>query len=121
MAYDKKQKIPIIKRLTTGELLTCCCLMVLAMCRMLQNKPPSPTPASLYFMVLSMLFHCSSRTYSPKCQCSNVYPSFQNSAEISLDQLITVLMPSLRSTPSCTIIACTLGSLRLVNAVWPDN
>ncbi len=33
----KKQKIPTIKRLTTGELLTCCCLMVLAMCRMPQN------------------------------------------------------------------------------------
>ncbi len=30
----KKQKIPTIKRLTTGELLTCCCLMVLAMCIM---------------------------------------------------------------------------------------
>ncbi len=27
----------------------------------------------------------------------------------------------LRSTPSCTIIAFTLGSLRLVNAVWPEN
>ncbi len=71
-------------------------------------------------MVLSMLFHCSSRTYSPKCQCSNVYPGFQNGAEISLDQLVPVLMPSLRSTPSCTIIAFT-GSLRLVNAVWPEN
>jgi hypothetical protein len=29
--------IPTIKRLTTRELLTCCCLMVLAMCRMPQN------------------------------------------------------------------------------------
>ena len=39
-------------------------------------------------------FHCcSSRTYPPKCQCSNVYSSFQNGAEISLDQLVTVLMP----------------------------
>jgi hypothetical protein len=27
----------------------------------------------------------------------------------------------LRSTPSCTIIAFTLGSLRLVNAVWPET
>jgi hypothetical protein len=32
-----KQKIPTIKRLTTGELLTWCCLMVLAMCRMPGN------------------------------------------------------------------------------------
>jgi hypothetical protein len=56
-----------------------------------------------------------------KNQCSNVYPSFQNGAEISLDQLVTVLMPSSRSTPSCTIIAFTLGSLRLVNAAWPEN
>ena len=73
-------------------------------------------------LVLSMLFHCSSRTYSPKCQCSNVYPSFQNGAEISLDQLITVLMPSSsRSTPSCTIIAFKLGSLSIVNAIWPEN
>jgi hypothetical protein len=61
------------------------------------------------------------RTYSPKCQCSNVYPSFQNSAEISFDELVTVLMPSLRRTPSCTIIAFTLDSLRLVNAIWPEN
>jgi hypothetical protein len=28
-------------------------------------------------MVLSMLFHCSLRTYSPKCQCFNIYPIFQ--------------------------------------------
>ncbi len=27
----------------------------------------------------------------------------------------------LRSTPSCTIIAFTLGSLRLVNSAWPEN
>jgi hypothetical protein len=67
--------------------------------------------------VVSLFF----KTYSPKCQCSNVYPSFQNGAEISLDQFVTVLMPSLRSTPSCTIIAFTLGSLRLVKAVWPEN
>jgi hypothetical protein len=66
-----------------------------------------------------MLFHCSSRTYSPKCQFSNVYPSFQNGAEISLDPTITVLMPSFRSTPSCTIITFRLGSL--VNAVWLEN
>jgi hypothetical protein len=33
----KKQKIPTIRRLTTGELLTCYFLMVLAMCRTLQN------------------------------------------------------------------------------------
>ncbi len=65
--------------------------------------------------------HVVSLFYSPKCQCSNVYPSFQNGAEISLDQLVTVFMPSLRSTPSCTIIAFTLGSLRLVNAIWPEN
>jgi hypothetical protein len=38
-----------------------------------------------------------------------------------LDQLLTFLMPSSRSTPSCTIIAFTLGSLRLVNAVWLEN
>ncbi len=61
------------------------------------------------------------KDYSPKCQCSNVYPSFQNGAEMSLDQLVTVLMPSLRGTPSFTIIAFTLGSLRLVSAIWPKN
>jgi hypothetical protein len=33
----EETKDPNIKRLTTGELLTWCCLMVLAMCRMLQN------------------------------------------------------------------------------------
>jgi hypothetical protein len=33
----KKQKIPTIKTLTTGELLTFCYLMVLAMCRMPRN------------------------------------------------------------------------------------
>jgi hypothetical protein len=37
------------------------------------------------------------------------------------DQLVMVLMPSSRSTPSCTIIAFTLGSLRLANAAWPKN
>ena len=42
-------------------------------------------PRITVVMVLSMLFHCSSRTYSPKCQCSNIYFSFQNGAEISLD------------------------------------
>jgi hypothetical protein len=46
---------------------------------------------------------------------------FQSAAEISLDQLITFIMPSLRSTPSCTIIAFTLGSSRFVNAAWPEN
>jgi hypothetical protein len=33
----EQQKIPTIKRLITGELLTWCCLMVLAMCRTLAN------------------------------------------------------------------------------------
>jgi hypothetical protein len=51
----------------------------------------------------------------------NVYPSFQNGVEISLDQLVMVLMPSSRSTPSCTIIAFTLGSLRLANTAWHEN
>jgi hypothetical protein len=55
-------------------------------------------------------------TKMPVFQCLS-----QFSKETSLDQLITVLMPSLRSTPSCTIITFTLGSLRLVNAVWPEN
>ncbi len=41
--------------------------------------------------------------------------------EISLDQHVMVLMPSLRSTPSCIIMAYTLGSLRLVNAAWREN
>jgi hypothetical protein len=27
---------------------------------------------------LSMLFHCSSRAYSQKCKCSNVYPFFKS-------------------------------------------
>jgi hypothetical protein len=67
--------------------------------------------------VVSLFF----RTYSPKCQCSNVYPSFQNGAEISLDQHIMVLMTSLRSTPLCIIMAYTLGPLRLVNAAWREN
>ncbi len=40
---------------------------------------------------------------------------------MSLDQLVMDLMPSSRSTPSCTIIAFTLGSLRLVNAAWLEN
>jgi hypothetical protein len=35
--------------------------------------------------------------------------------------LIMVLIPSSRSTPSCTIIVFTLGSLRLVNALWLEN
>ncbi len=51
----------------------------------------------------------------------NVYPSFQNGAEISLDQHVMVLMPSLRSTPLCIIMAYTLGSLRFVNAAWRKN
>jgi hypothetical protein len=33
----EETKIPTIKRQTTGDLLTCCCLMVLAMCRMPRN------------------------------------------------------------------------------------
>jgi hypothetical protein len=36
-------------------------------------------------------------------------------------QFFMVLMPSLRSTPSCTIIASILGSLRLVIAAWLEN
>jgi hypothetical protein len=47
-----------------------------------------------------------------KMQVFQYSSHFQNGAEISLDQLVIVLMPSLRSTPSCTIIAFTLGSLR---------
>jgi hypothetical protein len=37
ISRNEEKKIPAIKRLTTGELLTWCCLMVLAMCRMPQN------------------------------------------------------------------------------------
>jgi hypothetical protein len=52
-------------------------------------------------------------------------PVFQSLSQFSKwcrnNQLLTVLMPSSRSTPSCTIIAFTLGSLRLVNAIWPEN
>jgi hypothetical protein len=68
-----------------------------------------------------MLSHCSSTIYSSKCQFSIVYPSFCSGAEISFDQLVMDFMPSSRSTPSCTIFAFTLGSLRLVNAAWPEN
>ncbi len=57
-------------------------------------------------------------TKMPVFQC---YPSFQNGAEISLDQHVMVFMPSLRSTPLCIIMAYTLGSLRLVNAAWWEN
>jgi hypothetical protein len=37
ISWIEETKDPNNQRQTTGELLTCCCLMVLAMCRMLQN------------------------------------------------------------------------------------
>jgi hypothetical protein len=37
ISWIEQTKDPPKKRLTTGELLTCCCLMVLAMCRMPGN------------------------------------------------------------------------------------
>jgi hypothetical protein len=48
-------------------------------------------------------------------------PVFQCLSQSLMDQLVTVLTPSSRSTPSCTIIAFTLGSLTLANAAWPEN
>jgi hypothetical protein len=37
ISWIEQKKIPNIKRLAAGELLTWCCLMVLAMCRMPGN------------------------------------------------------------------------------------
>jgi hypothetical protein len=56
--------------------------------------------------------HCSSRTYSQKCQCSNVYPRFQNGADI-FGSPHSVLMPSSRSTPSCTKNCIYIGFIKI--------
>ncbi len=80
-----EEKKPTIKRQTTGELLTCCCLMVPAMCRMPWNWPSSSTPhhciyeaehvVSLFFKDIftkMLVFQCLSQ-FSKRCQ--NIFGS----------------------------------------------